>query len=49
MKFQFLLFRRIRELIAPKDRLSEILPVHSAGAWPKGLSLRREGIYDEQV
>ena len=24
------------------DRLSEVLPVHSAGAWPKGLSLKRE-------
>ena len=49
MKAQSLLFRRIRKLAAPKDRLSEILPVRSVGAWPEGLSLRREDIYDERV
>ena len=49
MKAQSLLFRRIRKLAAPKDRLSEILPVRSVGSWPEGLSLRREDIYDKRV
>ena len=49
MKAQSLLFRRMRQSNARKDRLSEILPVHSAGTWPEGLSLRREDIYDERV
>ena len=49
MKAQSLLFRRLRRSDARKDRLSDILPVHSAGAWPEGLSLRREEIYDERL
>ena len=49
MKAQSLLFRRIRQSTVRKDRLSEILPVHSAGAWPEGLNLRREEIYDERL
>ena len=44
MKAQSLIFRRIRRLAAPKDRLSEILPVRSVGSWPEGLSLRRESV-----
>ena len=49
MKTKSLLFWRKRQQKSNKDRLFEILPVHSAGAWPKGLSLRRESIYDERV
>ena len=26
--------------------LDKILPVHSVGEWPEGLSLRREDMYD---
>ena len=29
--------------------LDEAWPVHSAGAWPEGLSLRREDICEERV
>ena len=29
--------------------LEEAWPVHSAGAWPEGLSLRREDTYDERI
>ena len=29
-----------------RPNLDEIWPVHSAGAWPEGLSLRREDMYD---
>ncbi len=29
--------------------LDEILPVHSAGVWPEGLSLSREDIYEERI
>ena len=47
MKTKSLLFRRRRERKANKDRLFAILPVHSAGAWPKGLSFMRESIYGE--
>ena len=49
MKAQSLLFRRIRQQAGKRDELSEILPVRSVGSWPKGLSLRREDIYDERI
>ena len=29
--------------------LDKILPVHSAGEWPKGLSLRREDMYEDRI
>ena len=29
--------------------LDEVWPVHSAGGWPKGLSLRREDMYEERT
>ena len=49
MEAETLLFRR-REL-KPERRatLDEFWPVHSAGAWPADLSLRRENIYDDRV
>ena len=29
--------------------LDELWPVHNVGAWPEGMSLRREDLYDERV
>ena len=29
--------------------LDKILPVHSAGEWPEGLSLRREDMYEDRT
>ena len=29
--------------------LGEVWPVHSAGEWPEGLSLKREELYEERV
>ena len=49
MEAETLLFRRREpEPIGSLD-LDEFWPVHSAGAWPADLSLRREDIYDERV
>jgi hypothetical protein len=32
-----------------KFDLDEVLPVHDAGEWPEGLSLRREDMYDDRM
>ncbi len=40
--------RKRREAIRTLN-LNEMWPVHSAGAWPESLSLRREDIYEERV
>ena len=40
--------RRGRET-ARRLTLDEVWPVRSVGSWPKGLSLRREDLYDDRV
>ena len=49
MEAETLLFRRKGSAPQRKAALDEFWPVHSAGAWPEDLSLRREDIYDERV
>ena len=44
-----LLFRRRSMEVDPKMTLGEAWPVHSAGSWPEGLSLRRQDIYAERT
>ena len=34
---------------APMPNLDEIWPAHSVGAWPEGLSLRREDMYEDRM
>ena len=41
-----LLFRRRRTVTKRRPSLDEVWPVHSAGGWPKGLSLDRAEIYE---
>ena len=48
MEAETLLFRRQHPEHIGNRTLDEFWPVHSAGAWPEGLSLRREDIYDER-
>ena len=49
MEAETLLFQR-KDAEPVGDRtLDEVWPVHSAGAWPADLSLRREDICDERV
>ena len=43
-----LLRRKPRETVR-RPTLDDVWPVHSAGAWPEGLNLRREDIYEERV
>ena len=43
-----LLRRKLPETLR-RPPLDEVWPVHSAGSWPEGLSLRREDIYEERV
>ena len=40
--------RKLPEPI-PKRTLDEVWPVHRAGGWPEGLSLRREDIYGDRM
>ena len=49
MEAETLLFRRKRAEPVADRTLDEVWPVHSAGAWPADLSLRREDICDERV
>ena len=49
MEAETLLFRRKHVEPVADRTLDEFWPVHSAGAWPESLSLRREDIYDERV
>ena len=44
-----LLLRRKPTEAARSLNIDEAWPVHSAGAWPEGLSLRRKEIYDERI
>ena len=49
MDAETLILRRLRQPPKPTLDLDHVLPVHSAGAWPKGLSLRREDIYEDRL
>ena len=49
MDSETLLLRRKPEEAFRRQSLDEAWPVHSAGAWPEGLSLRREDIYEERI
>ena len=48
MAAETLLLRRKRPEDAPRSNLQEAWPVHSTGAWPEGLSLRREDVYEDR-
>ena len=49
MEAETLLFRRRASVPERRATLGEFWPVHSAGAWPADLSLRREDIYEDRV
>ena len=49
MDAETLLFRRRPVEATRRPALDEAWPVHSAGAWPEGLSLRREDMYEERI
>ena len=50
MDTETLLLRlRKRPAAISSPSLDEMWPVHSAGSWPEGLSLRREDIYEDRV
>ena len=49
MEAETLLFRRKHPEPVAGRTLDEVWPVHSAGAWPADLSLRREDICDERI
>ena len=49
MDSETLLFRRKLSKTGRRLSLDEVVPVHSAGAWPEGLGLSREDIYDERI
>ena len=49
MDAETLLLRRKPKEAIERPILDEAWPVHSAGAWPEGLSLRRENIYKERI
>ena len=44
-----LLRRRKRPEAVRKLSLDEVWPVHPTAVWPEGLSLRREGIYEDRI
>ena len=50
METETLVLRRRKRPQAGRERSLEAMwPVHAAGRWPKGLSLRREDIYEERI
>ena len=49
MDNETLLLRRKPTEAMSRPSLDEVWPVHSAGAWPPGLSLRREDMYEESI
>ena len=49
MDAETLLLRRKPTEAVRRLSLDEAWPVHSAGAWLEGLSLRREDIYEERI
>ena len=44
-----LLRRRKRPETIRRRSLDDVWPVHRAGGWPEGLSLRREDIYEDRI
>ena len=48
MDAETLLFRRTNAKPVRKLSLDEVWPVHPTAVWPKGLSLRREDIYEDR-
>ena len=44
-----LLRRRKRPETTRRRSLDDVWPVHRAGGWPEGLSLRREDIYEDRI
>ena len=50
MHSETLVFRRINWVEATrKPTIDEILPARSVGAWPEGVGLRREDMYEDRV
>ena len=49
MVSETLLLRWQRMKTMPPRTLDVVWPVHRAGAWPQGLSLRREKIYEDRI
>lgn len=50
LEAETLLLRRSRQSTDPrKPTLDQVLPVHSAGGWPEGLSLSRREMYESGV
>jgi hypothetical protein len=49
MDAETLLFRRSHPRPEARPSLDEAWPVHPTAVWPKGLSLRREDLYEERV
>ena len=49
MDAETLLLRRKPAGTVRRPTLDEAWPVHSAGAWPEGLNLQREDMYEERV
>ena len=48
MESETLLFKRTDPGPVPNVTLDEAWPVHPTAVWPKGLSLRREDLYEER-
>ena len=49
MEAETLLLRRKPPASVQPLSLDAVWPVHAAGAWPEGLSLRREDLYAERL
>lgn len=49
MNAETLVLRRKPKEPVRRPTLDEVIPVHYAGGWPEGLSLRREDIYEDRV
>ena len=49
LESETLMLRRKNSETGRTLSLGEVWPVHSAGGWPEGLSLRREESYEERV
>ena len=49
MDAETLVLKRKQLEAAPRVTLADTWPVHQAGAWPDGLSLRREVMYEDGI
>ena len=49
MDAETLILKRMRPPPKRKLDLDAVWPVHSVGAWPEGLSLSREDIYEDRL